>query len=96
MSQPRYYPNYTPVAATKDTDTQIKTAGGGVLGKVIVLVTGANPMQIYDSTDTSGNQIGGLPANPAVGAIFSFDVPCSLGITVKGNATNPGVVITWS
>jgi len=86
---------YAGVAATTATDTVIKAASGR-LCRVIVLVTGTNPMAIYDNaTAGSGTQIGALPASPAVGAVYDFQVPCSNGITVKGNASNPGVVVTY-
>lgn len=97
MSQPRFYPQYSLVAATVGTDTVIKSAGGGVLGKVIVTVTGANPMQFYDNgTAGSGALIASLPASPALGTVFAFDIPVLNGITIKGSATNPGVTVLWS
>lgn len=84
------------VAGAKGTDTVI-SAGAGRLCKVIVTVTGANPMQIYDNASAgSGVIVGQLPASPAVGTIFVFDSPCANGITVKGSGTNPGVTICFS
>lgn len=97
MSQPFFYPQYALVAATTATDTPIKTAGGGVLGRIIVTVTGANPMQIYDNaTAGTGALIASLPASPTLGQVFVFDCPVVNGITIKGSATNPGVTVLWS
>lgn len=97
MSQPFFYPQYALVAATTATDTVIKSAGGGVLGKITVTTTGANPMQIYDNaTAGSGALIASLPASPTLGQIFAFDIPVVNGITIKGSATNPGVTVLWS
>ncbi len=85
----------TAVAATTSADTVIK-ASPGILLRVIVTTTGANPMQIFDNASAgSGLVIGGLPASPAVGTTFTFQTPALNGITVKGSSTNPGVTITF-
>lgn len=87
--------SYKAVAASTATDTVVKAAPGR-LCRVVVIATAANPMAIYDNASAgSGTQIGALPANPAVGSSYDFHVPVSNGITIKGSATNPGVVVTF-
>ena len=85
----------TAIAASVATDTVIK-ASAGRLARVLVTATGTNPMQIFDNaTVGSGKIIGALPASPAVGTVYLFGMPAANGITVKGNAANPGVTISW-
>lgn len=87
--------NYAAIAAGTATDTVVKGYSGR-LCRVVVIATGTNPMAIYDNAAAgSGTQIAALPASPAVGASFDFHVPCVNGITVKGNAANPAVVVTF-
>ncbi len=86
----------TAVAASVSTDTVIK-ATAGRLAKVLVTATGTNAMQIFDNaTAGSGKIIGALPASPAVGAVYDFQMPAANGVTVLGNALNPGVTISWT
>ena len=95
MPDSTYGSNYTQVAATTATDTVIK-ASAGRLCSVQVIVTGSNPMAIYDNaTAGSGTVLAQLPASPTVGTIYQFLIPSVNGITVKGSATNPGVNIVW-
>lgn len=83
------------VASAKATDTIIK-ASAGQLVSVLVTTTGTNPMQIFDNALAgSGTIIGALPASPAVGTLYTFTMPAANGITVKGNAANPGVTISY-
>jgi len=86
----------TPVAASTATDTVIK-ASPGRLCRVVVTATGANPMSIWDNASGhTGTIIGQLPASPAVGSVFDFNLPAANGITVQGSATNPGVTIGYN
>jgi hypothetical protein len=84
------------VAAATASDTVIKN-GVGRLCRVLVTATGTNPMQIFDNASAgSGTVIGCLPASPAVGSTYDFNLPAANGITVKGSATNPGVTISYA
>ena len=86
----------TAVAASTATDTVIK-ASAGRLCRVLVTTTGTNPMQIFDNASAgSGTIIGALPASPAVGSVYDFNLPAANGITVKGSASNPAVTISWA
>jgi hypothetical protein len=86
----------TPVAASVATDTVIK-ATPGRLARVLVTATGTNPMQIFDNASGhTGTIIGALPASPTVGNVYDFQMPAANGITVLGNANNPGVTISWT
>lgn len=72
-------------------------ASAGRLFRVLVTTTGANPMLIYDNATTnSGTIIGALPASPAVGTIYDFEMPAANGITIAGSATNPAVTVSYS
>lgn len=85
----------TPIAVNTVANTVVKSSPGR-LCRVIVTVTGAAAMSIYDNATTaSGTIIGQLPASPAVGAVYDFQTPAALGITVGGAGTNPGVTITF-
>ena len=86
----------TAIAAGVATDTVLKAAKG-VLCRILVTTTGTNPLQIFDNASAgSGKVIGCLPASPAVGTSVEFIMPAANGITVKGNAANPGVTISFS
>jgi hypothetical protein len=86
----------TAIAAGVATDTVIK-ATAGRLGKVIVTTTGTAALLIYDNaTGHTGTVIGALPASPAVGAVYDFNMPAANGITVLGAAANPAVTISFS
>lgn len=85
----------TPIAVNTAADTVIK-ATPGRLCRVIVTTTAANPMQIFDNASAgSGALIGALPASPAIGTVYDFQTPAAAGITVKGSATNPAVIVTF-
>jgi hypothetical protein len=87
--------NATPIPVNTVANTVIK-ATSGRLCRVIVTVTGAAAMSIYDNAAAAtGTIIGQLPANPAVGSVYDFQTPAALGITVGGAGTNPGVTITY-
>jgi hypothetical protein len=85
----------TAVAAGTSANTVIKSTGGR-LCRVLVTATGTNAMSIYDnSTTNSGTIIGALPASPAVGSVYDFQMPAASGITIAGNSSNPGVTMSW-
>lgn len=82
------------IAAGKSSDTVVKNAPG-LLKRVLVTATGTNPLQVYDNAAAgSGDIIGTLAASPALGPV-DFEMPAALGITVKGNAANPAVTISF-
>jgi hypothetical protein len=85
------------VAAGKNTDTVIKGVPGR-LYSILVTAPGTNAMQIFDNASVgSGKIIGLVPANsPANGVSLTPRMPAALGITVKGNAANPAVTISYS
>lgn len=84
----------TAIAAGVATDTVIK-ASPGRLCRILVTTAGANALLVYDNaTAGSGTVIGALAAAAAAG-IYDFQMPASAGITVKGNAANPAVTISY-
>jgi hypothetical protein len=85
----------TAVAASVATDTVIK-ATPGRLCKVLVTTTGTVASSFYDNATThTGTVIGYIPANPTVGTVYDFQFPAANGITYGGNASNPGLTISW-
>lgn len=82
------------IAAGVATDTVVKPTPGR-LASILVTTTGTNPLQVFDNaTVGSGKIIGQLPASPALGITF-FGEAAANGITVKGNAANPAVTISF-
>lgn len=64
------------------------------LARILVTATNTAAMNIFDNATTpSGTIIGIVPANAAVGTIIDCQAPAANGITVGGNANNPGVTI---
>ena len=89
-------PNYQ-LAPVSATDLVVKSAGGGALIKVIVLVSGAGATDIQDvASGHAGNVIFRVPATPAVGSVYNVELPVSFGIVVVGNAANSGLVIGYA
>lgn len=85
----------TAIAAGAAADTVVK-ASAGRLAAVLVTATGTNAMLIFDNASGhTGTIIGYIPANATVGTIVVFKMPAANGITVQGNAANPGVTISW-
>lgn len=82
---------YTVIAAAKGTNTTV-VATAARLCAAIVTATGTNAMQIQDN----GVTVAAIPANPAVGTRFPFQIECGTNIVVVGNAANPGVTITYT
>lgn len=83
------------VAANTSTDTVIK-ASAGRLCRVLVTTTGTNPMNIWDNASGhTGTIIGAFAASPTVGTVASFEMPAVNGITIQGNAANPGVTVSF-
>lgn len=84
----------TAIAAGTAGNTVVK-ASAGRLASVLVTTTGTNPLVIYDNASTaSGTIIGALPASPAIG-LYVFGTPAQNGLTVAGNASNPGVTVFY-
>jgi hypothetical protein len=83
------------VAAGKSTDTVVK-ASPGRLGRILVTTSGSNAMLIYDNASGhTGMIIGAVAANAPIGPVES-GFPAANGITVQGNASNPGVTISFT
>lgn len=83
------------VAAGVSGNTVVK-ASPGRLCRVLITTTGTNPLQIFDNATTnSGTVVGAFAASPAVGTVMSFDMPAANGITVAGNAANPGFTVSY-
>lgn len=86
----------TPIAAGVTSDTTVKGAPGR-LCRVIVTAAGTGSMTIWDNQNGhTGTILAALPANPAIGSMYEFQVPAANGITVQGANTNPGVTIVYS
>jgi hypothetical protein len=87
----------TVIAAGHAADTVI-LAQLGRLCSALVTVTGTNKMEFYDNVSTgSGTLVGLIPANPTVtGVPYVWKAPCANGITIKGNANNPGVTVFYT
>jgi hypothetical protein len=84
------------IAASTAANTVVST-NKGYLFRVLVTVTGTNQMNIYDNTSSaSGTIIGLIPANASPGQVFEFKMTATQGITVAGNANNPGVTISYT
>lgn len=76
------------------SDTVVKAKPGAV-GTIVVTATGTTPLQVYDNATTgSGTIIAALPASPAIGA-YPFNIAAQNGITVKGSASNPAVLVSF-
>ncbi len=83
------------IASGTAADTVIKAAPGR-LCRVLVTAQNTNPMLIFDNASGhTGTIIGAVPANAAVGSLYDFGLPAANGITVQGNAANPGVTISF-
>jgi len=88
--------NTVAVAAGVATDTVVK-ASAGRLAKVLVTATGTAALLIFDNASGhTGTVIGALPASPAVGSIYDFNMSAANGITLQGAAANPAVTISFS
>jgi len=83
------------IAAGVAANTVIK-ATPGRLARILVTATGTNQMAIYDNATTnSGTIIAIVPANAVVGTLIDCQAIALNGITVAGNASNPGVTIFY-
>lgn len=85
----------TAIAAGASANTVVKGSPGR-LARILVTATGTNQLSVYDNASTpSGTIIGIVPANAAVGTVADCQAPAVNGITVAGNASNPGVTIFY-
>jgi hypothetical protein len=90
--------DYAVIAAGLAADTVVK-ASPALLSHVLVTATGTNAMQIFNNDAAgSGDCIGIVKASDAaiLGSITPCKAPCGAGITVKGNAANPGVTVFFT
>lgn len=84
------------VPAGTTANTVVK-ATPGRLCRVLVTATGTAAVTFYDSgTTASGTVIGYLAANSAAGTVLDCDLPAAVGITIAGNAANPGLTVSYS
>jgi hypothetical protein len=84
----------TAIAASTSANTVIK-ASAGRCASILVTTTGTNALQVFDNASAaSGTIIAALPTSPAIG-LYVFGTPAANGITVGGNANNPGVTVFW-
>jgi hypothetical protein len=88
----------TAIAAGVTTDTVVQSFPNRRLVSILVTTLGTNAMLIYDNASAgSGKVIGVVPASSPVNGIpLTPRMPAALGITVKGNAANPGVTISYT
>jgi hypothetical protein len=83
-------------APQSGSDTVVK-ASAGFLYKVLVTASGSAVTPIYDNASAgSGTIIGTIPASPTVGAVYTFNSPAALGITVKGAASESSLTVFYS
>ncbi len=83
------------IASGTATDTVVK-ASPGRLCRVLVTATNTHELDIFDNASGhTGTIIGVVAANAANGTVAVFQMPAANGITVQGNAANPGVTISF-
>lgn len=83
------------VAASVATNTVVSN-GPGRLARVLITALGTNALTIHDNASAaSGTIIGYIEASAAAGTIRDFEMPAANGITVAGNANNPGFTVSW-
>ncbi len=81
------------IAASTAGNTVVKN-GPGRLARILVTTAGTNPLNVFDNASApSGTQIALVPASAAAGTMIDCQTPALNGITVQGNASNPGVTI---
>ncbi len=83
------------VAATTSSDTVIKV-GPGRLSKVLVTTLGTAACVIWDNASGhTGTIIGYIAASAAAGTLVDFNMPCTNGIVVQGNANLPAITVSF-
>lgn len=83
------------ISSGTTADTVVK-ASSGRLCRVLVTATNTHELDIYDNASGhTGTLIGVVAANAANGTVAVFQMPAANGITVQGNANNPGVTISF-
>lgn len=86
----------TAITASVSANTVV-TGSAGRLASILVTITGTSQLIIYDNASVpTGTIIGIVPANALVGTVVAPHTPAANGIVVAGNASNPGVTISWS
>lgn len=85
----------TAIAAGITANTVIK-ASPGRLARILVTASGTNALNVFDNNASpGGTQIALVPASATAGTLVDCQVPALNGITVQGNAANPGVTIFY-
>jgi len=83
------------VAAGVSANTIVKGSPGR-LARILVTVSGTSALNVFDNSSTaSGTQIALVPASAPVGTLIDCQAPALNGITIQGNAANPGVTIFY-
>lgn len=72
------------------TSTVISAASGR-LARVIVTALGVTPPVFTDGLLS----LAFIPASAPIGSIYEVQIPIATGITLTGNATNPGLIVTY-
>lgn len=81
---------------TSGGSTALRT-GVGILGQAVVTTAPSLATTFFDSaTGSSGLILGIIPSNAAIGAIYTWNMPCSNGIVQGGGATGLTATISWS
>lgn len=79
--------------AQSNSDQPVK-ASAGYLCRVLITAAGSAATAIWDNaTGHTGVILGAIPANPTVGAIYTFNAPALAGITIQGAANTSGVTV---
>jgi len=89
--------NFTASVPTGAGNTVVKNSQTR-LCKVLVTTAGAGAgsVLIYDNATTnSGTVVGVIPATIAIGAYYTFDLPCANGITVTNVASGPVLTVSY-
>lgn len=74
----------------------VRATPGGRLASAIVWGTGASQLNIYDNaSQASGTILGAVPANAAVGSVYSFNAPSAVGIVANSVAGCCSVTICY-
>jgi hypothetical protein len=83
------------IAAGVTANTVVKGSPGR-LARILVTASGTGALNVFDnSSAASGTQIALVPASAPAGTLVDCQAPALSGITVQGNAANPGITIFY-
>jgi hypothetical protein len=72
----------------------IRGAQGRLCKVLVTTLIGANSIQFFDGLTATGTIIGIVPNASAVGAVFVFDMPYSIGLSTGAAAGGGAVTIS--